>query len=425
MSHTTTAPPAYRARHNPHYTLAEKLVYAEELRRSSLLRYPFAGSKANVLYGLEYAEATGLHPLTVMEGLFRVRGKVCANAHIIASLVRMAGHRLRTTYDKTTRTATTTITRADDPEPHTVDWTLDHALQAKLIEDYDADTGEVTARNAEGQPTAWQLYTRDVQKARSLTACAREACQEALYGVIYTPEELGADVDADGNLLEPPIDTPASASERERRQLDPQDGAVLAHGSTDPAFVRQMMQALRGANLLDSRITAPDTGCEERLHTFLLRTGMSKTRDTDNAMSIFRAAEAALLLDELIPSPGNKARETLGNYLRRAGRAIKHAQEPPEPDAVTVVRRAAEQAASASSTDDDGHHDDTGAGAGQDDDAPDTEKTGNTGDAEHHDGTDDDQPETGEPTEPQPDHSDGEDHGDGDAPPGDETLTDD
>ena len=32
-------------------------------------------------------------------------------------------------------------------------------------------------------------------KSRAITQCARDACEEALFGLHYTPEELGAEVD--------------------------------------------------------------------------------------------------------------------------------------------------------------------------------------------------------------------------------------
>ena len=39
-------------------------------------------------------------------------------------------------------------------------------------------------------------------KSRAITQVARDACEEVLFGLHYTPEELGAEVDADGEPLE-------------------------------------------------------------------------------------------------------------------------------------------------------------------------------------------------------------------------------
>ena len=47
-------------------------------------------------------------------------------------------------------------------------------------------------------------------KSRAITQCARDACEEALFGLHYTPEELGAEVDEDGVV----VDDAAAAARR-------------------------------------------------------------------------------------------------------------------------------------------------------------------------------------------------------------------
>ena len=49
-------------------------------------------------------------------------------------------------------------------------------------------------------------------KSRAITQCARDACEEALFGLHYTPEELGAEVDEDGVVVGQVTDEPAGAS---------------------------------------------------------------------------------------------------------------------------------------------------------------------------------------------------------------------
>ena len=39
-------------------------------------------------------------------------------------------------------------------------------------------------------------------KSRAITQCARDACEEVLFGLHYTPEELGANVDEDGVVVD-------------------------------------------------------------------------------------------------------------------------------------------------------------------------------------------------------------------------------
>jgi hypothetical protein len=76
-------------------------------------------------------------------------------------------------------------------------------------------TFEVTwelRRNGDGNPNAeeagllgkqvWKNYPAAMLKSRAITQVARDACEEVLFGLHYTPEELGAEVDAEGEPVE-------------------------------------------------------------------------------------------------------------------------------------------------------------------------------------------------------------------------------
>ena len=60
-------------------------------------------------------------------------------------------------------------------------------------------------------------------KARAIASAPGTPCEEALFGLHYTPEELGADVDEDGVVAaELPMDGqehPAARSGRRRRMM--------------------------------------------------------------------------------------------------------------------------------------------------------------------------------------------------------------
>lgn len=99
--------------------------------------------------------------------------------------MRRAGHKLRVHWDATKMRATAEIIRADDPEfMFTATWDMDRARSAGL-------TGK----------GVWKQYPDAMLKARAITEVARDACPEALFGVAYTPEELGSD-DAELNHIE-------------------------------------------------------------------------------------------------------------------------------------------------------------------------------------------------------------------------------
>lgn len=48
----------------------------------------------------------------------------------------------------------------------------------------------------------WRKYTAAMLRARAISACARALFADAIAGCSYTPEELGADVNEDGEVIE-------------------------------------------------------------------------------------------------------------------------------------------------------------------------------------------------------------------------------
>lgn len=158
----------------------DKLRYAQALADSGLLPAQYRRQPANLLYAIEYAEMIGAHPLTAVTGIFVIDGKPSASAGLISALVRRAGHKLRVTGDA--KSATAQIIRADDPDfTFEVTFTMDDAEAAKLA-----------------QKSTWKQYPAAMLKARAITQCARDACEDALSGLHYTAEELGAEVNEDG-----------------------------------------------------------------------------------------------------------------------------------------------------------------------------------------------------------------------------------
>lgn len=174
--------------------LSVKIQYAQAMAQSSLLPRQYQRQPANLLFALEYADALGVSPIHAITSIHVIEGKPSASADLIASLVRKAGHKLRVTGDATTCTAI--LIRQDDPDfEFTATWTMQQATKANL-------TGK----------DVWKKYPSAMLRARAITEVCRMGAPDALYGVIYTPEELGANVDADGapvDLGEHPTPAPA------------------------------------------------------------------------------------------------------------------------------------------------------------------------------------------------------------------------
>jgi hypothetical protein len=164
-------------------TLSDKVTYAQHLASSALLPKQYQKQPANLLFAIEYAEMLQLPPMAAITGIHVIEGKPSASAALISALVRRAGHRLRVTGNG--ERAVAQIVRSDDPEfTFESEWTIARAQTAGL-------TGK----------SVWKNYPAAMLKARAISEVARDACEEALSGMHYTPEELGAEVDSEGEIV--------------------------------------------------------------------------------------------------------------------------------------------------------------------------------------------------------------------------------
>jgi hypothetical protein len=208
-------------------SLQDMVRYAEHLANANLLPGQYRKQPANVLYAMEYGRTLGITPLAAITGIHVIEGKPSASAALISGLVRQAGHKLRVKGDG--QSATAQIIRSDDPDfVYEVTWEL--------------------RRNPNGNPNAedakllnkevWQKYPASMLKARAITAVARDACEEVLFGLHYTPEELDVYVDQDGNPVDAPVQ-PLRAVDGERRG---RDFLQEAYKATDTDTVRRLWQ---------------------------------------------------------------------------------------------------------------------------------------------------------------------------------------
>lgn len=165
--------------------LTQQMDYAAAVSKAGILPRAYQGNPGSVLIAMGLGSAMGLSPAESLYRIHVIEGKPSASSELIAANVRRAGHKLRVSGDA--RSATVTIIRADDPEfPFEVTWKIEDAQRAGL-------TGK----------SVWKSYPAAMLKARAITECARTACPEALYGVVYTDEELGGGAGAERPAVAP------------------------------------------------------------------------------------------------------------------------------------------------------------------------------------------------------------------------------
>lgn len=163
--------------------IEQKIAWAKAMAPAGLLPKAYQGNPANLFLAAELADALGIDRINALTSIHVVEGKPSASADLMAALVRRAGHRLRV--EVKPDAAKATLIRADDPDfEYTVVWDLRRAQAAGLA-----------------SKAVWKSYPQAMLRSRAITEVIRMGASEVLVGVIYTPEELGADVDSTGTPL--------------------------------------------------------------------------------------------------------------------------------------------------------------------------------------------------------------------------------
>lgn len=175
------------------------------VRRDDGSMGPPEPSPGKILVVTEVARMLGFHPLAGIMGVHIIEGKPSISPAMMSAKVRNEGHRLRVgtrgSIEEGTLVGFARLTRADDPEfEYVVEWSLYDAARAKL--------GTIKRVGNAFEFTAskdnWQKYPRAMLKARAIAEVCREGAEDALMGAAYIPDELGANTNEDGDMLDAP-----------------------------------------------------------------------------------------------------------------------------------------------------------------------------------------------------------------------------
>lgn len=181
-------------------TLQDQMAFAKAVCQSDIIPTVYRGKPANILVAVGYGAPLGLTPMQSLQDISVINGKPTASASFIASHVRMAGHKLRVKKDEKALSVTATIVRSDDPD-YPISVTRDKAWAQQM--------GLLNKDNYRKQPLTMLTW-------RAITAVAREACPEILYGVQYSPDELH-DLDTNSDVLAEVVDDEQQPSRQKRR----------------------------------------------------------------------------------------------------------------------------------------------------------------------------------------------------------------
>lgn len=222
----------------PASSLPDKVHYAQQLADADLLPASYRRKPGNVLLAVEYGEMLDVHPLTAIQQVHVIEGKLSMSAELMRAQVLRHGHRFRTV-EMTSERAVVSITRGDDPDhTTTVEFTIADARNANL-----AGKG------------VWKQYPTAMLHARATSMAVRAVCPEVLMGISYTPEELGASVNEDGDVIDVTAEPLVLATQAQVDRIAELSGQLDAAG-------REAMAAWKAEHGIDVRRLTPAQAAE-------------------------------------------------------------------------------------------------------------------------------------------------------------------
>jgi len=134
----------------------------------------------------------GIPPMQALEQIHIINGKATQSAELMLCQILSKFPDTKITYEERSATRCKMIVQRRGMDPAPFEWTIGDAKTAQLL----------------GNPS-WQKYPRAMLHARTVSEMARSLFPDAISGVSYTPEELGAVVTESG---EPIIDVQAETA---------------------------------------------------------------------------------------------------------------------------------------------------------------------------------------------------------------------
>jgi hypothetical protein len=129
-------------------------------------------------------EELGIAPVAAMMGINIIKGKVALSANLMAALVRRSGYNYRIKSMDNNGCVITFIGRDGQPIGES-SFTAEDAKAAEIKGDM------------------YKKYPRNMYFSRAMSNGVRWYCPEITSGIVaYTPEEMGAQVDSEGEMIQ-------------------------------------------------------------------------------------------------------------------------------------------------------------------------------------------------------------------------------
>ncbi|MGY2703294.1 hypothetical protein [Nocardioides sp. HB32] len=261
---------------------------------------------ANVVVAALTGRTFGWDALTAMRNIHVIEGTASLKPEAMLGMIRGRGHSV--SIQRGDDRVTVTGKRADTGDTLTVTFSFDDAYRAGLCTR--GQDGRPVAKSSNGGVKPWQAYPIDMCQWRAVGALARGLFGDVVLGLGYSPEELGANVTADGNIVEGEVAasqvTPVERPEVLAPDLEPRD--LVSVGMAKSALVHAAGGDVELASKLWNDAGLPSEK-NERVDTSAVDPLLDRARriaavdPADTAQDDVDAVDAELVEDEVTEKP--------------------------------------------------------------------------------------------------------------------------
>jgi hypothetical protein len=162
------------------------LDFGEASLKSGLLPNSIKTKEAAAVIALKSRELD-MPYMVGIANIHVINGKPTLSAELMQSLARrnLPGLIINIIESDNEKATIQFIRPEKGSKPFTISWTLEDAKKAELLKN-----------------PVWSKYPGAMLWSRAVSAGLRRVCPEALMGISYTPEEMGAEIDSNGNYIE-------------------------------------------------------------------------------------------------------------------------------------------------------------------------------------------------------------------------------
>lgn len=204
---------------------------ANVLLKSGLLPTSLTKPEQVIMIVLKGKEL-GISPITSLTHIHVIKGKPAMSAELMLSQIyKLHPKTVIEFVERSNTKCSVKVTRANH-SPSQFSWTIEDAKKADLMSN-----------------PSWNKYPRAMLHARVVSEMARSLFPDAIQGVSYTPEELGAVVDEEGSILEVVEINAEPVEKKERKKPEPKTKGPALINKDDPKWLDYLSKFFKKQNL--------------------------------------------------------------------------------------------------------------------------------------------------------------------------------